>query len=274
MNDIKYIEGTKCVDLTGQKFNMLTVESLAYVKVYDKKTKNRAYYNCKCNCGNNSIVSSSALTTGGTKSCGCLKSTISERKKKTNRYEFFDNYVIGYDCNNKSFIIDTEDYDKIKDYCWTCSPFGYFCCTRKIDGKRVNMKLHRIIMDCKPYDNILIDHKNTLEKFDNRKSNLRVATRQQNMFNSQLAKNNASGFTGVYWSKKDKSWYSQINCGVNRVHLGYTKTKEQAIVQRLEAEVKYFGVEFAPQRHLFEEYNIDIEKFILQTPLQSPQHML
>lgn len=263
MNDIKYIEGTKCVDLTGKKFNMLFIENLSYIKKYDKKKlKNMAYYNCLCDCGNHHIVSSSALTTGGTKSCGCLKSTISERKKKINRYEFFDDYIIGYDYNDKSFIIDKEDYDKVKDYCWLCSPFGYFCCTRKIDGKRVNMKLHRTIMDCKPYDNILIDHKNTLEKFDNRKSNLRVATRQQNMFNSQLAKNNASGFTGVYWSKKDKSWYSQIKYSERITHLGYTKTKEQAIIQRLEAELKYFGVDFAPQRHLFKEYNIDVNKFI------------
>lgn len=260
MNDIKYIEGTRCINLIGKKFNLLTVESLAYVKEYNKaKQKNRAYYSCICDCGNRHVVSSSSLVGGQVKSCGCLKDKAIEAKRKTNRYEFFDSYIIGYDYNNESFIIDNEDYDKIKDYCWLCSTFGYFCCTRKIEGKRVNMKLHRIIMNCTPHDGILIDHKNTLEKWDNRKSNLRVATRQQNMFNSQLAKNNKSGFTGVYWSKKDKSWYSQIKYSEKTTHLGYTKTKEQAIIQRLEAELKYFGEGFAPQRHLFKEYNISLD---------------
>ena len=36
----------------------------------------------------------------------------------------------------------------------------------------------------------------------------------------------------------------------------YFKTKEVAIISRLKAELKYFGKEFAPQRHLFEEYGI------------------
>ena len=31
---------------------------------------------------------------------------------------------------------------------------------------------------------------------------------------------------------------------------------DDAIVARLQAELKYFGAEFAPKRHIFEEYNI------------------
>ena len=37
--------------------------------------------------------------------------------------------------------------------------------------------------------------------------------------------------------------------------LGYFNIKEDAIKTRLEAEAKYYG-EFAPQRHLFEQYGI------------------
>lgn len=71
-----------------------------------------------------------------------------------------------------------------------------------------------------------------------------------------LSTNNSSGFIGVYWSKKDQSWYSQITVNRKRIHLGYTSTKEEAIIQRLRAELKYFGLDFAPQRHLFKEYGI------------------
>jgi hypothetical protein len=68
----------KMKDLTGQKFNMLTVIDCA------GKLDNKIYYwNCICDCGNKTIVSGSALRSGNTKSCGCLKSKgIKEYNKK------------------------------------------------------------------------------------------------------------------------------------------------------------------------------------------------
>ena len=41
------------------------------------------------------------------------------------------------------------------------------------------------------------------------------------------------------------------------IYLGRYSNKEDAIKARLEAEIKYYG-EFAPQRHLFEQYGISI----------------
>jgi hypothetical protein len=49
-------------DLTGQVFNKLTVIN------YDK---NDGKWRCKCECGNYHNVTSSALKSGSTKSCGC-----------------------------------------------------------------------------------------------------------------------------------------------------------------------------------------------------------
>ena len=40
------------------------------------------------------------------------------------------------------------------------------------------------------------------------------------------------------------------------IHLGIFNNLEEAIIVRLKAELKYFGIDFAPQRHLFEKYNI------------------
>jgi hypothetical protein len=42
-----------------------------------------------------------------------------------------------------------------------------------------------------------------------------------------------------------------------QIHLGMFENKEDAIKARLEAEAKYFG-DFAPQRHLFEQYKINV----------------
>ena len=59
-------------DLTGKIFGELTVESYAYTK------NDRAYWNCKCSCGNNFIVMGKNLLNNNTKSCGHLKHRIGD----------------------------------------------------------------------------------------------------------------------------------------------------------------------------------------------------
>lgn len=51
------------IDLTGQKFNMLT--ALEYV--------GGSHWKCKCDCGNEILVKTASLRSGRTKSCGCLR---------------------------------------------------------------------------------------------------------------------------------------------------------------------------------------------------------
>jgi len=67
-------------DLTGMKFNRLTVVSRA-----ENKGKNAAW-NCLCECGNTIIVKSNCLISNRTKSCGCLaKETIIELGKSNKK---------------------------------------------------------------------------------------------------------------------------------------------------------------------------------------------
>ena len=64
-------------DLTGQKFNMLTVKTFAFIR------DSHAYWNCVCDCGKESVVCASRLLRGTTKSCGCLiKTTPRPRGKR------------------------------------------------------------------------------------------------------------------------------------------------------------------------------------------------
>lgn len=68
-------------DITGQKFNRLTVIKFAY-----RGKDNRAYWECKCDCGNVAIVSGKNLRSGNTKSCGCYNlESISKRNKVIHR---------------------------------------------------------------------------------------------------------------------------------------------------------------------------------------------
>lgn len=57
-------------DITGKRFGNLVV-----VRKSDKKVKGvrSTFWECKCDCGNTTIVNISKLTSGHTKSCGCLR---------------------------------------------------------------------------------------------------------------------------------------------------------------------------------------------------------
>ena len=64
----------KTPDLTGKKFNRLTVLKK------DESRSGMTYYICRCDCGKITSVSQHALTSGRTKSCGCEKTIFNQNK--------------------------------------------------------------------------------------------------------------------------------------------------------------------------------------------------
>ncbi len=77
-------------DLTGQKFNHLTV--IKYVGRKNKKT----IWHCVCDCGNEKDVDSNSLISGNTKACGChqydgLEKRRTHGKSKTRLYRIWSN---------------------------------------------------------------------------------------------------------------------------------------------------------------------------------------
>lgn len=67
---------SKIIDETNNKYGKLSVISMAHIKNHN------AYWKCKCECGNEIIVSGNHLRSGHTKSCGCLKSAGEEKINK------------------------------------------------------------------------------------------------------------------------------------------------------------------------------------------------
>lgn len=72
-----------------------------------------------------------------------------------------------------------------------------------------------------------VDHINGIRN-DNRWSNLRIATRQQNNSNVKKRVDNQSGVKGVHWSKPDRKWVAGIRVNGTRYHLGYFSAKADA----------------------------------------------
>ena len=62
-------------DLTGQRFGKLTVEKL--VPAPRNINQRGAWWHCKCDCGGEIDVIAKSLTSGSTKSCGCLQTETS-----------------------------------------------------------------------------------------------------------------------------------------------------------------------------------------------------
>ena len=244
-------------DLTGFVFGRLTVvrQSDDYIA---PNGVHYAQWECKCACGNdNVIITANHLKSGKIQSCGCLsKEAKAERLKKQNKYDLSGEYGIGWTSNtNQEFYFDIEDYDKIKNYCWrectgNSGQYHFVGTSIKINDKRSTLPMHKLIIqeDCTDH----IDR----NPFNNKKENLRPATMQQNTINRSIMTTNKSGFIGVRWNNEINKWTAHICTNYISKNIGSFDSLRDAIIARLKAELKYFGKEFAPQRHLFVEYGI------------------
>ena len=83
-----------------------------------------------------------------------------------------------------------------------------------------------------------IDHINGV-KADNRITNLRIVTNQENCRNVSMRGDNTSGVTGVYWHKNGQKWCARIKIDGKYIHLGLFDTLEEAAAVRKAASEKY-----------------------------------
>lgn len=221
------------MDLTGQRFGRLTVVERAEDYVSPKGYKASRWL-CCCDCGNKVVVRKSDLTSQRTLSCGCFgKEARYNSKKRYNTYNLSGEYGIGYTSKGEEFYFDLEDYDLIKDHCWHINKQGYVVST--------NILFHRVVMGL-PDICFEIDHKyGETTRNDNRKYNLRITTKSQNMMNVGIRKHNKSGVTGVIWHKRREKWRAFITVNQELIELGFFNNFEDAVKIRKEAEDKYFG---------------------------------
>jgi hypothetical protein len=142
-----------------------------------------------------------------------------------------DNVVLIY-VNHKgeqiSTIIDIEDF-KIADSIegtWFLSG-GYIVYQPYVNGKRLNVRLHRLIMNCP--ENMLVDHIDR-DTLNNTKKNLRIVTEQENLMNKGIYKNTKSGIKGVCFNKQTGKWRATVSGLGNgkQKHLGSFYKMEEA----------------------------------------------
>jgi hypothetical protein len=151
---------------------------------------------------------------------------------------------------SKISTVDASEYERVNAINWHAfwnHSTGTFYARAPYGNPLYGQFMHRFIlgmddpkMDC--------DHVNG-DTCDNRRENLRVATRPQNAANGKIRKNNKSGYPGVNWREKDKIWVGTIRVNGVGMYLGCSKDKEKIIQLRKEAEEKHFGEFSLANRH-------------------------
>lgn len=145
--------------------------------------------------------------------------------------------------------VDADDYDALSAFNWSICPGephrGPHYAVRRINpegryAKSVCVRMHRVVMG-----DTLVDHKehrDSIRVVDNRKSNLRPATADENARNTRKIKVGASQYKGVTQTgRQGQFWQARIRVnGANR-ELGCYPSPERAALAYDEAAIRYYG---------------------------------
>lgn len=117
-----------------------------------------------------------------------------------------------------------------------CNTTGYL----KIGINGKDYQAHRLAW-LYMYGHIPVDEIDHIshDRADNRISNLREATRTENLRNQTMSKANKSGHTGVTWNKANSKWQASISVGGKSKHLGKFSDIKDAVCAREKANIKY-----------------------------------
>lgn len=192
-------------ELTGKKYGRLTV------KQFIGKKGNHYLWKCQCECGNISIVHASALKTGNTKSCGCLKkeqngkASITHGKRRTPLYTVWIN--MKRRCNNKndkSYRFYGEKGVRVCNL-WE-KDFGAFYDWSMKNGYEKGLQLDRIDT-CGNYSPENCRFISQKENENNRRDNIHVEVSGKDMTLSQYAEIKKLNY--------DRLRYLYVDCGLS-----------------------------------------------------------
>lgn len=161
------------------------------------------------------------------------------------RIEYVEDHAIIYFKYKNEFIpclVDVDDIPKILSFPNTWNVIkensgNYYVKSNlmKPNKKKTCIKLHRMLMQ-EPQKGFDVDHINT-NSLDNRKENLRLLTRSENIQN-RIKGYGVSEVIGVKWVKRDERWQAGIIIRGKQKYIGSYVDLEYAtkIAKRVRAE--------------------------------------
>lgn len=135
-------------------------------------------------------------------------------------------------------VLDDEDGKRLSVYHYYLNGRGY--AERKIPGtQHKTAYLHHDVMGAPP-KGMVVDHINR-NRLDNRRCNLRFASRTQNRVNSCPQKGGTSKYKGVSYHRQSKKWRSCITVNRKMISLGLYKSETEAAEAYNKAAMEYYG---------------------------------
>lgn len=123
--------------------------------------------------------------------------------------------------------VDDDLYDELQNYIWHESGKGYVATSIWLGNqcmpRQKEVYMHRLIAEADHQQDV--DHING-DRMDNRRSNLRIASRSQNLANQSVRARNSVGVKGV--GKSGSKYYAQITIHKEHHYLGVFDTIEDA----------------------------------------------
>jgi len=216
------IGGRPGKDMSGEKLGRLLL--LERIRKPDRRnSKGVFYYKCLCDCGKTLDVNASNLVSRKlrpTRSCGCLQA---DSRRDPNDIELFPDHaeiiIVSETYGIKKAIVDLESLPKITPYRWSVNGEGYVGTSIKNKPKG----LHHLLLSYRK--GFVRDHIDR-DPLNNRMSNLRYATNQQNVWNSFP---DQRGYKGVYLTK-DKKWRASARIRSKKVLIGDFDTQRESLM--------------------------------------------
>jgi len=130
----------------------------------------------------------------------------------------------------KYAIVDVEDFEKLNQYKWHCTHYGY---AQRVEYKKigkgrkqVGVYMHKQL--CPAPEGMIVDHINR-NSLDNRRANLRAATQKQNVWNRRFGrKGGKTSYNGIRWDKNREKWQVRLTINGQRESFGYYADETEA----------------------------------------------
>lgn len=200
------------IDLTGQRFGKLVA-----IEKVEPKPDGVTRWLCRCDCGNDHIVSYTNLKNGHVTSCGCKKAHDLTGK-------VFGKLTVLYR-SDKKHKKGNHEYPL-----WVCQCECGEIVLRMSDS--LTNKKERMCTNC-------------LQKMS-AKSMLEAAgfvggTQITKIKDMKLTAANTSGTRGVYWHKRQHKWYARLKFQGKLLNLGSFSNYDDAVKARQRAEEEVYG---------------------------------
>ncbi len=198
---------------------------------------------CLCGCGEKTKIPQWDDKTSGNKKGVPRKYLKNHVAFKENEVAEVDEHTLAILLRGgEQALIDKSDWDIVRGYRWWADRRTHTIYVRSTVKSGGNVYLHRVILATK---SSYVDHVNR-NGLDNRRVNLRLATRDQNSYNTTTQDGCSSKFRGVsrYRDPRTKEYQNKWNARIQNDHIGLFRCEETAARAYDREASKRFG-EFA-----------------------------